>query len=593
MKNTEIRTRFLAFFAERHHAILPSASLVPDNDPTVLFTTAGMHPLVPYLLGQEHPEGNRLASVQKCVRTGDIEEVGDNRHLTFFEMLGNWSLGDYFKKETIAWSAEFLTSQEKGLGFDPVRLYVTVFAGDTDAPIDSESTQIWKDQFAKWGIDAGVDVPLSEGGRIFSMPKDSNWWGPAGKTGPCGPDTEMYLDLGEGFGALTDSKGMPDFESGRLVEIWNDVFMQYQKNEDGSFTKLAQHNVDTGAGLDRLCMFTQNVPTVFQTDLFASVMSVLENELSVSETARQIIADHIRTSIMLIGDGVVPSNKDRGYVLRRLIRRAILHAESEGTRWLTPVVQAIVDVYADTYPELILRRQEIIQILVGETQKFLQTLARGKKEIQKLETLTAKEAFNLYQSFGFPWELSREYASQKGIQIEEADFEKEFQAHRDLSRTASAGQFSSGLADHSEKTVQYHTATHLLHQALRTVLGDEVQQKGSNITPERLRFDFSYPEKLTADQLKEVETMVNDAIGRALPVTTETMSPDRAHESGALGFFGHKYGDTVSVYTMGDFSKEICTGPHVKNTGELGHFQITKEESVSSGVRRIKAILNS
>ena len=592
MTAQEIRQRYLAFFVARGHAVIPSAPLVPENDPTVLFTTAGMHPLVPYLLGTPHPSGSaRLVSVQKCVRTQDIDEVGDNRHDTFFEMLGNWSLGDYFKKEAISWSWEFLTDPAVGLGLDPQRLYVTVFAGDPDAPRDDESISLWKERFASAGIVAEVDQPIPAGGRIFCMPKDSNWWGPAGLTGPCGPDTEMHYDLGDGYGALTLSDGMPDFESGRLMEIWNNVFMQFSKNEDGSFTPLVQHNVDTGMGLERVALATQNVPTIFETDLFAPIVTALPARESMTPVSTRIVADHLRSSVMLIADGVVPSNKDRGYVLRRLLRRAMLKSGEIGTEWIKAVVEAVCTIYREVYANVAAQEEHILQVILDEATKFNRTLAAGKQKITSLTHLTGKDAFDLYQSYGFPLELTREFAAERGVTIDEVEFEAEFTRHRDLSRTASAGQFKSGLADHSEIATRYHTATHLLHQALREVLGDSVQQKGSNITAERLRFDFSHPEKLTPEQLKAVEDRVNTVIEQNLTVTSETMSPTQAKESGALGFFEHKYGDTVSVYTIGGFSKEICTGPHIASTGEVGRFSIIKEEAVSAGVRRIKAVV--
>lgn len=593
LTSQEIRRRFLTFFEERDHAIIPSASLVPENDPTVLFTTAGMHPLVPYLLGESHPQGKRLASAQKCLRTGDIDEVGDNRHLTFFEMLGNWSLGDYFKKEAITWSWQFITDKEKGLGLDPKRLYVTVFAGDLDAPRDEESIAIWQELLKAAGVSAEVDKPIAEGGRIFTMNKDSNWWGPAGQTGPCGPDTEMYYDIGDESLAQTEANGFPDFESGRLVEFWNDVFMQYRKTEHGTFEPLDQHNVDTGAGFDRLCAILQGVATPFETDLFQPIMDCLNGIIPAEAdvAARRIVADHMRASVMLISDGVMPSNKDRGYVLRRLIRRALLHGGFTDTAWVNNLVNTIAAIYGDAYPQLSLRAEEIAVVISEEAAKFQKSLEKGKKEIAKLDQLTAKAAFDLYQTYGFPWELTKEYAAAQGLTIEEADFEKEFDRHKNLSRTASAGQFASGLADHGEATVKFHTATHLLHQALRIVLGDGVEQRGSNITPERLRFDFSYPAKMTPEQIREVEELVNAQIKRGLPVSSATMSPEQAKAEGAIGLFGHKYGESVSVYTIGNFSKEICTGPHVKNTAELGRFLIAKEEAVSAGVRRIKAVL--
>jgi alanyl-tRNA synthetase len=591
MTSNDLRSRYLAFFKERGHAVLPSAPLVPENDPTVLFTTAGMHPLVPYLSGEPHPLGTRLTSAQKCVRTGDIEEVGDNRHLTYFEMLGNWSLGDYYKNESIRWSFEFLTSKERGLGLDPARIYVTVFTGDADAPRDEESIGLWKEMFASVGIAAEVDVPLAEGGRIFPLAKDSNWWGPAGQTGPCGPDTEIFYDRGETQGALTMEGGMPDFDSGRLVEIWNNVFMQFNKTAEGAFEPLAKANVDTGMGFERMLCILQDAETPFETDVFVPLIQTLRAFTRAEGLAMRIVADHLRAAVMLAVDGVRPSNKDRGYVHRRLIRRAVLRGEFTGTDWVRPAVEAVAGIYAEAYPEVKALLPAISQSIEEEARKFQRTIEKGKVEIAKREHLTGKEAFDLYQSYGFPLELTREYAAEKGVSIDEAEFEAEFKKHQDLSRTASAGQFSSGLADHSETTVKYHTATHLLHQALRDVLGDTVQQKGSNITPERLRFDFSYSEKMTPQQLTAVEEIVNAKIKADLPVGTADMSPEAAHAAGFLGFFGHKYGDIVSTYDIGGYSREICTGPHVEHTGLLGEFSIQKEEAVSAGVRRIKAVL--
>lgn len=587
----EIRQRFLTFFQEKGHAIVPSASLVPENDPTVLFTTAGMQPLVPYLLGEPHHQGKRLASVQKCLRTVDIEEVGDNRHDTFFEMLGNWSLGDYFKEEAIAWSWEFLGDREKGLGLDPGRIYITVFAGDSDAPQDEESIAIWQEKFRTLGLSVEVDKPLDQGGRIFTLPKESNWWGPAGQTGPCGPDTEIYYEAENGA-SLRLPDGRPDFDSGRLVEIWNDVFMQYFKTANGRFEKLEQHNVDTGMGLERVAMLTQGVETIFETDLFAPIMEAIAKAgISVPDVSERIVADHIRSSVLLISDGVRPSNKDRGYVLRRLIRRAVLHAKSNNHQWVASLVAAVVGIYQDPYPEVAEREEEIIGVISEEAAKFYQTLEKGKAEIAKQPHLSGKDAFDLYQTYGFPLELTKEYALQQGKRINQAEFEEESRRHQDLSRTAAPHQFTSGLADHSETTIRYHTATHLLHQALRDVLGTAVQQRGSNITPERLRFDFSYLARMTEEQIGKVEEIVNARILAGLPVTVKEMSPDEALSGGAIGLFGHKYGESVTVYEIDGYSKEICTGPHVKNTLELGKFKIIKEEAVSSGVRRIRAVL--
>lgn len=587
MTSQQIRQRFLTFFANRGHAVIPSASLVPENDPTVLFTTAGMHPLVPYLLGEAHPSGSkRLTSAQKCVRTDDIDEVGDNRHLTFFEMLGNWSLGDYFKEEAIGWSWQLLTDKAEGFGLDPSRLYITVFAGDSDAPEDQESIRLWKECFSEAGITAGVDLPLAESGRIFRMPKNSNWWGPAGQSGPCGPDTEMYYDTGEGTLAYAD--GMPDFDSGRLVEIWNDVFMQYSKDPDGHFAPLVQKNVDTGMGLERFAMVMQNVSTVFETDLFQPILAALP---ATTPEAARIMADHLRASVFLICDGVRPSNKERGYILRRLLRRSLLHADLADTEWVGSVVRAISSTYGDAYP-LESQQEQVITVITDEATKFLKTLTQGRREIEKRSSLSGKEAFDLYQSYGFPLELTAEYARSKGVAIDQAEFEREFRLHQDLSRSASAGQFKSGLADSSEASTKLHTATHLLHAALRQILGNDVRQMGSNITPERLRFDFAYPTKLTPEQLRDVEGLINEEIQAALPVSCETMPPDTALAEGALGFFGHKYGDSVTVYGMGEFSREICTGPHVGNTSDVGMFKILKEEAVSAGVRRIKATVS-
>lgn len=592
MKSSDIRSRYLEFFAERGHAIIPSASLVPENDPTVLFNTAGMQPLVPYLMGQPHPLGTRLASAQKCLRTVDIEEVGDNRHCTFFEMLGNWSLGDYFKEDSIAWSWEFLTSSEKGLGLDPQRIYVTVFAGDVDAPKDATSIDLWKEQFVRSDITAQVDTSIEQGGRIFTMPKESNWWGPAGATGPCGPDTEIYYDLGQG--ELTLRSGFPDFESGRLIEIWNNVFMQLNKNEFGNFEPLVKNNVDTGMGLERITAVVQGVETVFDTDCFSSIIAAIVGALpalAIEIHIQRIMADHLRASVFLVSDGVLPSNKERGYILRRLLRRALLHARSDSLDWLQPVVAAVINTFSQAYPELVEQQGRILTTIQEEAGKFQKTLEQGKREIIKRYKLSGKDAFDLYQSFGFPLELTKEYAKSVGASIDEEEFELEFKRHQDLSRTSSIGQFKSGLADHSEQVVKYHTATHLLHQALKDVLGDQAQQKGSNLNADRLRFDFSYPSKLAPEQITQVENLVNEQIAAALPVSVVELSPAEAKSQGAIGLFGDKYGDRVTVYSIGAYSIEICTGPHVHNTRDLGHFVISKEEAVSAGVRRIKAIL--
>ena len=589
MKSQEIIRRYLSFFKARDHTVIPSAPLVPENDPTILFTTAGMHPLVPYFLGTEHPSGSkRLTSCQKCLRTVDIDEVGDNRHNTFFEMLGNWSLGDYFKEDSIRWSWQFLTDKDQGLGLDPSRLYITVFAGDSDAPEDLQSVDLWRECFSAVGIDAVVDRPVEDGGRVFRLAKESNWWGPAGQTGPCGPDTEIYYDLGEGSGSLSLETGMPDFDSGRLLEIWNNVFMQYAKNSDGTFGLLSQKNVDTGMGVERIATILQGTSTAYETDLFKPLFQHLP---PLGVAAGRIVADHLRAACLLISDGVRPANKDRGYVLRRLIRRALLHAGQPDTHWLSSIMPAMQEIYAGRYPELVSDATEIEAVLLGEAAKFQKTLEQGKREIVKRQSLTGKDAFDLYQSYGFPLELTQEYAKEQGVAVNESEFAEEFKRHQDLSRTASAGQFRSGLADQSEISTKYHTATHLLQASLRQVLGESVEQKGSNINAERLRFDFSYPEKLTPEQLKDVEEMVNREITAGLTISSQSMSPEAARDQGALGFFANKYGDIVSVFSIGGFSKEICTGPHVVQTNELGTFRILKEEAVSAGVRRIKAIL--
>ncbi|MCX6731431.1 MAG: alanine--tRNA ligase [Candidatus Parcubacteria bacterium] len=545
MTADELRKKFLEFFQNKGHKIIPGASLIPENDPTVLFTTAGMHPLVPFLLGEKHPAGNRLVSVQKCIRTGDIDEVGDDVHLTFFEMLGNWSLGDpdapdgvgagYWKKEAIEWSWEFLTS-EKWLGFDKNKISVSVFAGDKDAPFDKESFEIWK------------SLGLSEE-KIARLPKKDNWWGPAGQTGPCGPDTEIF------------------FEG---VEIWNDVFMEYNKNANGLYEPLKQKNVDTGMGLERTLAVLNGQKSVYETELFEPLIK--ENT-----KAARIIADHIKAAVFILAEGIEPSNIGRGYVLRRLIRRAVRYGYKSG----------LIDEIIKIYPELEKNRNFITEQLTREQEKFEKTLDRGLKEFEK-----GADPFILFSTYGFPIELTEELAKEKGVKIDLEKFNEQMRVHQELSRTASAGMFKSGLADHSEQVVKYHTASHLLLAALRRVLGENVVQKGSNITAERLRLDFSHSQKMTEEEIKKTEDLVNEKIKENIPVVCEEMSLEEAKEKGAMGMFKNKYGEKVKVYTIGDFSKEICGGPHVQNTGELGHFKITKEEASSSGIRRIKAVLN-
>jgi alanyl-tRNA synthetase len=597
MMSNEIRERFLKFFERRGHAVLPSASLVPENDPSVLFNTAGMQPLVPYLLGEPHPHGTRLADSQKCVRTVDIDEIGDNTHLTFFEMLGNWSLGDYFKEEAIKWSYEFLTSKEEGLGLDPRRLYVTVFEGDENAPRDEESYAIWKRIFEENGV---------SGERIYFLGAKSNWWSP-GDNGPCGPDTEMFYDV---TGRLTEGMTKEEYlaadDRQDVVEIWNDVFMEYEKQDGKVVGKLKNKNVDTGSGLERVTMVVQGKNNVFETDAFAEVFakmggfSVVDEHVGSAgfERGRRIMADHIRTAVFLIGDGVRPSNVDQGYILRRLIRRGVRYASKyfKDSETLFPsLVDPIVEKYASAYPNLATQHEAIRQAVEEEQSKFLKALGRGEKELEKRlmrqRSLSGKDAFDLFTTYGFPFEMTCELAQEKGIALNVEEFKKEFKKHQDLSRTASAGKFKGGLADHGEMSVKYHTATHLLQQALRQVLGPHVFQKGSNITAERLRFDFSHPDKMKPEEIRAVESIVNEKIAEALPVSYEDLPLEEAKTRGAIGLFEEKYGDKVRVYRIGEFSIEFCGGPHVENTSELGRFRIAKEEASSAGVRRIKAVL--
>ncbi|MBI2120814.1 MAG: alanine--tRNA ligase [Parcubacteria group bacterium] len=591
MQSHEIRERFLKFFEKRGHTIIPSASLVPENDPSVLFNTAGMQPLVPYLLGQTHPTGaKRIADVQKCVRTNDIDEVGDNTHDTFFEMLGNWSLGDYFKEEAILWSFEFLTSKEEGLGLDPKRLYVTVFEGDDNAPRDEEAYGIWKKIFE--------DNKIS-GERIYFMGAKSNWWS-AGESGPCGPDSEMFYDVtGKFTTGMTKEEYVAADDRQDVVEIWNDVFMEYEKRDGKVIGKLANRNVDTGTGLERATMVAQGKDNIFDTDLFLPIIAKI-NELGAGEgkRAKRIIADHVRASVFLITDGVVPTNTDQGYILRRLLRRAVRFADSLGMEGgLISLVDTVIEIYKSAYPNLLVEIQKIKDEIQKEEEKFRLTLSHGMTEFEKLsgKNISGKDAFDLYQSYGFPFEVTQELAKEKGITVDEAGFEEEKKKHQEISRQGSEQKFKGGLADHSEMSVKYHTATHLLHQALRAVLGEGAVQKGSNITPERLRFDFVHDAKMTDEEKKRVEDLVNEKIREALPVSYEDISMEEAKKRGAIGLFEEKYGDTVRVYQIGGgdkkFSLELCGGPHVKNTSELGHFKIIKEEACSAGIRRIKAIL--
>ena len=642
----ELRSLFLKFFEEKGHARIPSASVIPENDPTVLFTTAGMHPLVPYLMGEKHPMGTRLTDVQKCIRTGDIDEVGDPSHLTFFEMLGNWSLGDYFKKEMIPWSWEFLTSPD-WLGLDPDRLAFTVFEGDADCPRDEEAADLWRAQGVK-------------DENLFYLPKKHNWWGPAGLTGPCGPDTEMFIIRDQ---PPCGPDCSPACSCGRYLEIWNDVFMQYEKQADGTFIPLKQKNVDTGMGLERTYCVLMGANTVYETEIFAQIIGKIE-ELSGKkygdgeETTRaiRIISDHMRTATFIIGDdrGVTPSNVDQGYVLRRLIRRAVRHGMKLGmpAGFTSAIAQVIIDQYKEVYPELERNAAHILEQLNLEEERFQRTLKKGMAEFEKVcgnmarkreaftalkadktnpdaiaaalkqlppspenkpiieqvkdgsisdatidallsttEKMDGRSAFKLYDTYGFPVEITCEMAAEKGIEVDVDGFNERFKKHQENSHAGAEQRFKGGLQDHSEQTTKLHTATHLLHAALRKVLGPEVAQKGSNITPERLRFDFSFGRKMTDDEKAEVERLVNEYIQAAAPITCEEMTVAEAKAQGAIGLFESKYGERVKVYTMGQFSKEICGGPHASNTGDLKSFKLKKEEASSAGVRRIKATI--
>lgn len=621
LSSEEIRARFLKFFEKRGHKIIPSVSLVPENDPSVLFTTAGMHPLVPYLLGQTHPMGKRLANSQKSLRTVDIDEVGDNTHATFFEMLGNWSLGDYFKEDAIKWSYEFLISKEEGLGLDPSRLYITVFEGDERAPRDGESFKIWK----------SLEMPEE---KIYFMGAKSNWWS-AGDSGPSGPDTEMFYDITE---KGLDIKNKEDFikadEKQQVVEIWNDVFMEYEMKDGKVVGNLKHKNVDTGSGLERVTMVVQKKTNIFETDLFDYLMEKIDELSDVSATklsdeevlrAKRIVADHIRASVFIIIDGVLPSNTDRGYVLRRLLRRAIRYSDLLKLKknGLVEVAKEAIKKYQAVYKNVLNEEDSIIEEIEKEEKKFREAIKRGLRILKnyvsagvvpdgKYSSATEEEkrnitdnlpkllhgrfVFDLISTHGLSRELIEEMAKEQGIEVDWIGFEAEMKKHQELSRVGSGQKFKGGLADTSDATIKYHTATHLLHAALREVLGDDVLQKGSNITPERLRFDFSHDAKMSDDEKKKVENIVNQKINESLPISFEEMKIGEAKDAGALGVFGEKYGEVVKVYKIGDekrgiFSMELCGGPHIENTEKLGHFKIVKEEAVSSGVRRIKAIL--
>ncbi len=612
----ELRQKYLEFFASKDHKILPSASLIPENDPTVLFTTAGMHPLVPYLLGEKHPEGKRLTNIQKCIRTQDIDEVGDARHDTFFEMMGNWSLGDYFKKEAIEWSWEFLTSP-KYLGLDASKLAVSVFVGEDEngIPRDEEAADIWK------------SLGMAEE-KIVYLPRKNNWWGPAGQTGPCGPDTEMFFWKGESEFPPVGSN--PGTDEDNWLEIWNDVFMQYNKSEDGQYKPLVQKNVDTGMGLERTLVTLNGFIDVFQIDTFWPLIQKIE-ELSGREyiensevtKSMRIIADHLRTATMIMGDDkqIAPSNVDRGYIVRRLVRRAIRHGRLLGIHenFCDKIAVEVIEIFKDVYSELE-RNQEFVMLeLAKEESKFRNTIEQGMKEFEKLlngfriafektgknvTEISGKQAFKLFESYGFPLEMTLEMAQENSLTVDVNNFEESYKIHQGLSRAGAEQKFKGGLADHGEMSVKYHTATHLLHATLRQVLGSHVEQRGSNITAERLRFDFSHPEKMSDDQKKQVEDLINYAIQQNYKVSFAEMTVDEAKNKGAIGLFEDKYENKVKVYSVGEpdvmpsatinsqtFSKEICGGPHVEHTNIMGKFKILKEEAVSSGIRRIKAVL--
>lgn len=593
LKSYELRELYLEFFKEHGHTVIPSASLIPENDPTVLFTTAGMHPLVPYLMGEKHPAGKRLTDVQKCVRTGDIDEVGDPSHCTFFEMLGNWSLGDYFKKEAIAWSFEFLTS-EKWLGIPKEKLYFTCFAGDENAPKDTESHDLWVAQ--------GVDES-----HIFYLGKEHNWWGPAGMTGPCGPDTEMFIDTGK---EPCSDHCDPSCSCGKYLEIWNDVFMQYNKKEDGTFEPLPAPNVDTGMGLDRTACILQGKESVYDTDVFEGILSKIEalsgkKYDSDEETRRafRIVADHIRCATFMMGDekGITPSNTDQGYILRRLIRRAIRFAGNLGIEEgkLCEISRQVIEQYKKYYPELESNSEKILSELNLEEERFRKTINQGMKEFAKLTkylkepVIPGKSAFRLYDTFGFPVEFTHELAAEQGFSVDMDGYHEAFKKHQEKSHAGAEQRFKGGLADTGEQTARLHTATHLMLAGLKKILDPNISQKGSNITAERLRFDFNFPRPVTKDELAQVEAFVNDAIKASVPVVCTEMSLDDAREQGATGVFDAKYGDVVKVYNIEGWSKEICGGPHASNTSELGTFKIKKEQSSSAGVRRIKAVLTN
>ncbi|MDD5596412.1 MAG: alanine--tRNA ligase [Victivallaceae bacterium] len=589
MKAFELRQKYIDFFVSKGHKEIKSAPVIPENDPTCLFTTAGMHPLVPYLSGESHPAGKRLVDCQKCIRTGDIDEVGDPVHLTFFEMLGNWSLGDYFKAEAVEYSFEFLTSPE-WLSIPIDKLAVTVFKGDADAPFDQEAYDIWRQ----------LGIPEE---RIAKCGKKENWWGPAGLTGPCGPDTEMFYWTGEG-----EAPELFDPENKLWVEIWNDVFMQYNKKADGAYEALSQKNVDTGMGLERVTAVLQGKASCYDTELFQPLFGKLDEIRGIGAPAERvdserIIADHMRAAVFISADGIAPGNVDQAYVLRRLIRRVIREANKIGIDkpFVTELAQVIIDNYQEPYHELAANATRIREEFETEEKQFAETLAKGTREFEKLiarvpahvqkKIISGKNAFFLYETYGFPLELTEDMARENGFEVDREGFGKAYEKHQEMSRKGAEQKFKGGLADASEQTADLHTATHLLQQALRQILGDHVQQRGSNITAERLRFDFSHDDKVSQEDLHKVEFIVNDIIRQDLPIVCREMTVEEAKQEGAIGLFEDRYGNKVKVYSIGNFSKEICGGPHAANTGRLGRFKIKKEESSSRGVRRIKAVL--
>ncbi len=623
LTSVDIRIKFLNFFSNRGHAIIKSASLVTSDEKGItnptLFNTAGMQPLIPFLLGKTHPDGRRLANIQKCLRTVDIDSIGDNTHATFFEMMGNWSLGDYFKKEAINWSYQFLTNIEDGLGLNPSQLYVSVFKGNTNAPVDEEASNIWQETFSKENIKTGGDTRQGNAGRIFYLPAENNWW-EAGDYGPCGPDTEIFYDVANKFNGelITEDQFIKADNSRVIIEVWNNVFMQYEKSDGKIIGKLKEPSVDTGAGLERLTMTLEGVNNIYDTDLLLPVMKKIEEiERNKDILSERIIADHIKSAVHMIADGVIPSNTDRGYVLRKLIRRAIRHSDilkMEPNTSLIDVAHVIQNIYGQIYVEVLGNDSglSIRNIIRDEEIKFRETLSNGLKEFEKLsvENISGHDAFSLFSSYGFPLELTLELSKEKGILVDIGGFKNEFKNHQDLSRAGASLKFKGGLADSLDPMViRYHTATHILHQALHDVLCGEINQKGSNITKERLRFDFSWNTKMTDEEKKKVEDIVNSKIKDALPVNKVSLSLEDALKTGARHLFNEKYGDEISIYYIGNtdndtaksltnaYSKEFCGGPHVSNTKDLAGpegkwlFKIQKEEAVSQGVRRIKAVL--